>query len=136
MRPLYTDKLHKTIIVDKKQQQKKQTFISVKPSWGDVARCAELTLIYILRILSEQIMQKNYPLEGVLEFRCADFDKPRAGINFQSKAPFTSFFFFHFAFHLLEPFAPYCFLITIIVQVLQGGGISNENLSFSPQFLP
>ena len=38
-------------------------------------------------------MQKNYPLEGVLKFRCADFDKPRAGINFQSKAPFTSFFF-------------------------------------------
>ena len=29
----------------------------------------------------------------MLEFCCAEFDKPRAGINFQLKASFTSYFF-------------------------------------------
>ena len=47
----------------------------------------------------------------MLEFCCGEFDKPHAGINFQSKAPFTSYFFpISLYFHLLEFFVSYYFL--------------------------
>ena len=48
----------------------------------------------------------------MLEFCCGEFNKPHdAGINFQSKAPFTSYFFpISLYFHLLEFFVPYYFL--------------------------
>ena len=47
----------------------------------------------------------------MLGFCCGEFDKPHAGINFQSKASFTSYFFpISLYFHLLEFFIPYYFL--------------------------
>ena len=44
----------------------------------------------------------------------------------------TVFTFFHLAFHLLEFFVSKYFLFSNLVEVLQGGRVSNENLSFLP----
>ena len=48
------------------------------------------------------------------------------------KGSFYLLFFFYFTFHPLEFFVPYYILLTIPLQVLQGGGVSNEKPFFPP----